>query len=246
MNQFNPVDIDSLTVDGLVSLIDQTMLKPDATIEEYSIFLSGARKWGFKSVFVPPCYVPLACGILSGTDVVVGAPVSFPFGYAAPETKASEALVILEDGGREIDVVMNISAALSGEWEIVSEDLEVVVGAVKKWEEINRSPHITLKLILETPYLHDEQKREACRRAVEAGMDYVKTATGFSNGGATVEDVRLMREVVGEHIGVKASGGIRTWLQARAMLEAGATRIGTSTGQEIVIDFERAKEEGES
>jgi len=239
MGKYKRVNVDEITKEKLLSMIDYTLLKPEATIQELSTFLRDATKWGFASVFIPPCYVPLACGMLSATSVVVGAPVSFPYGYCAPEVKAAEALRILEDGGREIDVVMNISAALSGEWEIVSEDLEAVAKAVREWEKVNASERIIIKLILETPYLNDEQKKEACKRALVADFDYVKTATGLGPGGATVEDVMLMKEVVGEEMGVKASGGVRSWTDAKAMIEAGATRIGTSTGPQIIIDFMR-------
>jgi deoxyribose-phosphate aldolase len=135
---------------------------------------------------------------------------------------------------------MNISAARSGEWEIVDEDLYAVVNAVREWEKLTVMGPVVVKLILETPYLDDRQKRKACRRAVAAGMDFVKTATGLGPGGATVHDVELMRDEVGDELGVKAAGGVRTWQDARAMIAAGATRIGTSTGPEMVEDFIRA------
>lgn len=232
---------DSLATEGLLDLLDYTLLKPEEPLESYARFLAEAKKWGFRSVFVPPCYVPLAAGMLTATEVKVGTPVSFPFGYAAPETKAAEALTALEDGALEIDVVMNISAARSGDWEMVDEDLAAVIGAVREWEKMTLKGPVTIKLILETPYLDDGQKIEACRRAAAAGMDFVKTATGLGPGGATVEDVRLMREVVGDELGVKAAGGVRTWEDASAMIEAGASRIGTSTGPALVEDFIRAR-----
>jgi deoxyribose-phosphate aldolase len=239
MGKYPPVDPDSLDAGALLKMIDYTLLKPEEPLEAYARFIATAREWGFGSVFVPPYYAPLASGMLSATDVRIGIPVSFPFGYAAPEIKAAEALAALEDGALEVDVVMNISAARSGEWESVDEDLRAVVTAVREWEKLAHRGAVVVKLILETPYLDNDQKREACRRAAEAGMDYVKTATGLGPGGATAADVRLMREVVGEELGVKAAGGIRTWEDAKAMIEAGADRIGTSIGPELVEDFKR-------
>ena len=240
MSDHIPVDPDTLTADDLVTMIDYTLLKPEADLAAYSAFLAAARQWGFGSVFVPPYYVPLASGMLSGTDVKIGIPVSFPFGYAAPEIKAAEALAALEEGASEVDVVMNISAARSGAWESVDEDLLAVVSAVRDWERITLKGPVVLKLILETPYLDDDQKRQACRRAAATGMDFVKTATGLGPGGATVEDVRLMRQTVGDKLGVKAAGGIRTWEDARVMISAGANRLGTSAAVELVEDFNRA------
>lgn len=232
-----PVDPDELSIDELSQMIDYTLLKPEKTIEEYSIFISTARQQGFKNVFVPPCYVPLASGMLGVSDVGIGVPVSFPFGYAAPEVKVSEALTALDEGAVEIDMVMNISAAVTEEWDMVEEDFEAVLTAIRDWERTTLKGPIVVKVILETPYLNDDQKREACRRAMSVGMDFVKTATGLGPAGATVEDVKLMRSVVGDKLGVKAAGGIRTWADARAMIAAGATRIGTSTGPEIIEDW---------
>lgn len=231
----------ALATEGLLGLLDYTLLKPEEPLESYVRFLAEAKTWGFHSVFVPPCYVPLASGMLIATDVNVGTAVSFPFGYSTPEIKAAEALTALEEGALEIDVVMNISAARSAEWEIVGEDLAAVVGAVREWEKMTLKGPVTVKLILETPFLDDSQKIEACRRAAAAGMDFVKTATGLGPGGATVEDVRLMRGVVGDELGVKAAGGVRTWEDARAMIAAGASRIGTSTAPALVEGFIRAR-----
>jgi len=239
-DDYGPVDTASLTTKSLLRLIDYTLLKPDKTIDDFTAFIAMARKWGFRNVFLPPCYIPLADGMLSASEVGVGAPISFPYGYAAPEVKVAETVLALEEGAREIDMVMNISAAVSGEWDIVDEDIIAVTSAVRDWERLKVARRVPVKLILETPYLDDKQKEEACRRAVEAGMDYVKTATGLGPGGATVEDIKLMRRVVGDELGVKAAGGIRTWSDAKAMLEAGANRIGASAGPEIMEDFIRA------
>jgi deoxyribose-phosphate aldolase len=240
MVNLQPVDPDTLTKADLLAMIDYTLLKPEADLAAYSTFLAAARDWGFGSVFVPPYYVPLAAGMLSAADVKIGIPVSFPFGYAAPEIKAAEALAALEEGASEIDVVMNISAARSGDWESVDEDLLTVVNAAREWEKVMYKGPVVLKLILETPYLDDDMKTEACRRAAATGMDFVKTATGLGPGGATVHDVKLMRRTVGDELGVKAAGGIRTWEDAKAMIAAGANRLGTSTAPELIEDFIRA------
>jgi deoxyribose-phosphate aldolase len=234
------VEVDSLTTEQLLQLLDYTLLKPEKTIDDYSAFITLARKRGFRNVFVPPLYVPLASGLLSATDVGVGVPVGFPFGYTVPEAKAAEALNALEDGAREVDMVMNISAAVSGMWDIVEEDMAVVVSAVRDWENLTVKGPVLVKVILETPYLDDSAKRKACEIAADVGMDFVKTATGLGPGGATEEDVRLMRSVVGDELGVKAAGGIRTWDDTRRMLLAGANRIGTSAAPEIIEDFIRA------
>lgn len=234
---YSAVDPDALTAGDLLKMLDYTLLKPEETLEGYTRFLKKASRMELRSVFVPPCYVTLAVGMISATGTVVGAPVSFPFGYTAPEVKAAEALSLLEEGARELDVVMNVSAARSGEWELVRDDLEEVVEAVRGWERLTRSAPIVLKVILETSLLADDAKRRACLIAAQVGMDYVKTATGFGPGGATVEDVRLLRSAVGEELGVKASGGIRTWDDARALIAAGANRIGTSAAPEIMEGF---------
>ena len=241
MGKYETVDPDRLTTEALLRMIDYTLLKPEKTIAEYAEFIREADKWAFRTVFLPPYYVPMAVGMLSMTDVKVGVPVSFPLGFSTPETKASEALTALEDGAREIDMVMNISAALSGEWDLVEEDMREVVQAVRAWERALAQDPISLKVILETPYLDNDQIVEACKRAESAGLDFVKTATGVGPGGATVEALKLMRKTVGAEMGVKAAGGIRTWEQAREMIKAGANRIGTSTGPDIAKQFMLSK-----
>jgi deoxyribose-phosphate aldolase len=238
MGKYPSIDPDSLTREDLVRLIDFTLLEPDETLVAYARFLKTAAEWGFGAVFVPPFYIPMACGILSGSPVAVGTPISFPFGYSDPATKTAEALSAIEEGARELEIVMNISAACSGEWEIVEDDLSEVVDAVRSWEDSTLKGPIVVKAVLETPYLDREQKEESGRRAVSAGVDFVKTGTGIVPG-ATPEDVSLLRSIVGDDVGVKAAGGISTWEDARALIAAGACRIGTGTGPELVEGFLR-------
>ena len=226
-----------ITFDKLRAVIDYTLLKPEKTEREYVEFLEEALKWSFGSVFVPPCYVAMASSRLHGSGIRVGAPVSFPYGFMTPETKADEAIAVLEDGAAEIDVVMNLSEALSGKWDVVAEDLMTVSFAVREWENYSKSDTITLKVILETPLLTDEMIVEACLIAEESGFNYVKTATGTGFGGAEAADVLLMKRTVGDRLGIKASGGIRSFDNVREMLLSGADRIGTSAGPQILEDY---------
>jgi deoxyribose-phosphate aldolase len=215
----------------LAKMIDHTLIKPTATKDDMVKLCKEAEKHGFGCVCVNSAYVPLAKQLLRETDVKVASTVGFPFGSSLPEVKAFEARKASEKGASEIDMVLNIGALKSGDYETVKKDIERVV-------DIKRSHDndLVIKVIIETGYLTKEEKVMACKLAKEAGADFVKTSTGFV-GGATIEDVRLMREVVGRDMGVKAAGGIRTLKEALAMIEAGANRIGTSTGVAIIEEF---------
>jgi len=210
----------------LGGLIDHTLLKPESSRQDIEKLCSEARQFGFASVCVNPANVRLAAGLLEGTGVKVCSVVGFPLGAAKKEVKAYETRRAILDGAREIDMVMNIGAMKSGDLRLVEEDMREVKETC--------GPRVTSKVILETALLTDEEKTEACRIAKKVGMDFVKTSTGFGPGGATVEDVRLMRSIVGEKMGVKASGGIRDTETAERMVEAGATRIGASASVKIV------------
>jgi len=215
----------------LAKMIDHTLIKPTATRDDIVKLCKEAEKHGFGCVCVNSAYVPLAKQLLRGTDVKVASTAGFPFGSSLPEVKAFEAKKALEKGASEIDMVLNIGALKSGDYETVKRDIEGVVD-VKR----SHGNDLVIKVIIETGYLTKEEKVMACKLAKEAGADFVKTSTGFV-GGATVEDVRLMREVVGRDMGVKAAGGVRTLKEALAMIEAGANRIGTSTGVAIIEEF---------
>ena len=205
----------------LSKYIDHTALKADTVKSQIMTLCAEARAYDFASVCVNPAWVPLAAAELQGTDVAVCTVIGFPLGATLKEAKASETKAAILAGATEIDMVMNVGAAIDGDWHAVYEDIRAVVEAAKG---------ILVKVIIETSLLDDAQKIQACQAAVRAGADFVKTSTGFSTGGATVEDVRLMRETVGPVIGVKASGGVRTAQDMEDMIQAGATRIGTSGG----------------
>ena len=211
-------------------MIDHTLIKPIATKGDVIKLCEEAKRYNFGCVCVNPVYVSLAVQLLRGTKVKVSSTVGFPYGSTLPEVKAFETKRCLENGAQEIDMVMNIGALKSKECETVKKDIEAVVNLKRSFSGI------VVKVIIETGYLTDEEKVIACKLAEESGADFVKTSTGIV-GGATIEDVKLMRKTVGKGIGVKAAGGIRTLKQALAMIEAGANRIGTSTGVAIIEEI---------
>jgi len=214
----------------LARLLDHSVLKPEATLDDICTGFDVARVLGVGFYCVQPYWVQRAARALAGSDTRVVSVVGFPHGCDRADVKARAAATAVDDGASEIDTVMNFGALRSGEIDGVIEDIAAVVRAV---------PGIPVKVILETAVLDDAQKRLACRIALDAGAAFVKTSTGFHPaGGATVHDVRLMRAAVGAGIGVKASGGIRTLDDARAMLDAGANRIGTSASAAILAALE--------
>ncbi len=208
--------------------IDSTLLKPDATEPEIVRICEDARKHGFAAVCVNPYWAELVSAQLEGSDVATCVVIGFPLGATAWEVKVVEAAYALQRGARELDMVMNIGALKSGHLDIVERDIAAVVSVAAE--------RALVKVILECCLLTDGEKVEAANLALAAGADFVKTSTGFSSGGATVEDVKLLKETVGERAGVKASGGIRDLWSALSMLEAGADRIGTSAGVAIVTE----------
>ncbi|MEA3460009.1 MAG: deoxyribose-phosphate aldolase [Chloroflexota bacterium] len=217
-------------VKTLAGVIDHTLLKPEATREQIEELCTEARRYGFASVCVNPAYIKLASQSLRGSPIKVCSVVGFPLGAALPEVKAYEAEMAIRDGAREIDMVMNIGALKSRDYALVKKDIEAVVEACHRQGAI-------VKVIIEAPLLTDEEKAKACELAMGTHADYVKTATGFGSGGATVHDVALMRRTVGETMGVKAAGGIHSFEEVKAMIEAGATRIGASAGVKIVEEL---------
>ncbi|MBX3159387.1 MAG: deoxyribose-phosphate aldolase [Deltaproteobacteria bacterium] len=219
----------------LAKLIDHTLLKPEATRDEVVKLCAEAKQHRFASVCVNTTWVPLAKALLSGTDVMVCAVVGFPLGAMSPSAKAYEARDAVRQGAREIDMVLNIGALKSRDYETVFEDICRVVKA---------SAPAGVKVILETSALDLEQKIIACSLSKLAGAAFVKTSTGFGKGGATVEDVELMRRIVGTELGVKASGGVRTAEDAIKMAQAGANRLGASASVAIVTGTADGKSKG--
>ncbi|MFX3617770.1 MAG: deoxyribose-phosphate aldolase [Sporolactobacillus sp.] len=213
---------------SLAKYIDHTVLKPEATREDILKLIEEAKEFGFASVCINPCWVPLTAEQLAASDVKVCTVIGFPLGAGTPESKAFETRDAIEKGAEEVDMVINVGALKGGLDEYVEKDIRAVVAA--------SAERATVKVIIEACLLTDEEKRRACELAVRAGANYVKTSTGFSTGGATVEDVRLMRETVGPAIGVKAAGGIHSKAEALALIDAGASRIGASSGVRILAD----------
>ncbi|MGX1263678.1 deoxyribose-phosphate aldolase [Rossellomorea marisflavi] len=210
----------------IANMIDHTLLKPESTKEQVEILCQEAKEYTFASVCVNPTWVAYAHELLEGTQVKVCTVIGFPLGASTPEVKAFETKDAIANGATEVDMVINIGALKSGDDALVKRDIEAVVAASKG--------KALSKVIIETCLLTDEEKVKASKLAVEAGADYVKTSTGFSTGGATVADITLMRETVGPDIGVKASGGVRSLEDAQNMIEAGATRLGASSGVKIM------------
>jgi deoxyribose-phosphate aldolase len=211
-------------------LIDHTLLRPDATREQIAEVCHQAAQYHFATVCVQPCWSALAVSLLQGTGVLLDIPVGFPQGAVLTSVKRYEAAEALKTGAAELDMVLNVGALKSGDTAYVENDIRAVA-------EVAHGAGVILKVILETSLLIDEEKKTACQLAMAAGADFVKTSTGFAGGGATVEDVRLMRSVVGDCCGVKASGGIRSAADLAAMVAAGANRIGTSSSVKIVREL---------
>ncbi|MBQ6645632.1 MAG: deoxyribose-phosphate aldolase [Clostridia bacterium] len=212
-------------MENIASYIDNTLLKPDATPEQIKRICAESVELHCASVCVNPSYVPLVHECLKGSGVKTCTVIGFPLGMNDSAIKAAEAKLAAEQGADELDMVINVGRLKAGECEYVENDINAVVNAVKGK---------LVKVIIETFLLTDEEKVTACKLAKAAGADYVKTCTGFSGGGANVHDIALMRKTVGADMGVKASGGVRDYESAKALIEAGASRIGASSGKKIV------------
>ena len=214
----------------IASYIEHTNLKPEATSQDISLLCQEARTWHFAAVCVNSAFVSEAHAALQDSGVLLSCVVFFPLGAMAAPAKAAETAYAVAHGADEIDMVLAIGRAKAGDWTAVTEDIRQVVTAAAGHD---------VKVILETGLLTDGEKEKACQAAMTAGAAYVKTSTGFGHGGATVEDVRLMRRAIGHQGRIKASGGIRTAATALAMIEAGADRLGTSSGVAIVTGASR-------
>lgn len=211
---------------NIAQYIDHTLLKPEATREEIVKICAEAKEYQFASVCVNPYYTSLVANELLGSNIKICVVIGFPLGATTQEVKSFESQNALDNGAQEIDMVMNVGALKGQYYGIVRQDIESVVNIIKGKG--------LLKVILECCLLDKHEINKACEISMAAGADFVKTSTGFSTGGATIEDVKLMRSIVGEKCGVKASGGIRDYNTALAMINAGASRIGSSSGVKIV------------
>ncbi|MBM4170106.1 MAG: deoxyribose-phosphate aldolase [Ignavibacteria bacterium] len=222
---------------SLARMIDHTLLKPEATKSQVEQLCTEARRYSFASVCVNPSYVPLCSQLLRESSVRVCTVIGFPLGATTTETKVTEARQAVADGARELDMVINVGMLKSGEYDYVERDIASVVNVAREFQ-------ITTKVIIETGLLTDEEKVKACLLSKRAGASFVKTSTGFSKGGATVGDVALMRKVVGSALGVKASGGVRSYEDAVALIASGADRIGASASVMIVTGDKKTGDSG--
>ncbi len=213
-------------IKDIAKYIDHTILKPDATIGQVKKIYDEAKQYSFASVCVNPTHIAFIAEQLKNTDVKACVVVGFPLGANLSAAKTCETKKVIEFGAQEIDMVINIGAVKDGNWKLVEDDIKSVVDASKG--------KAIVKVIIETCLLTDDEKIKSCRTAKKAGADFVKTSTGFSTGGATTKDIALMRKTVGAKLGIKASGGVRDYKTAEAMINAGATRIGASAGIAIV------------
>ena len=213
----------------ILGIIDHTVLKPDTSNSMIENLCKEALEYDFAAVCVNPYFVKLAKELLQDSNVKVATVIGFPLGANTKEVKAYETIDAIKNGADEIDMVINIGALKNKDYDLVKEDIEAVVEAAKG--------KAIVKVIIETCLLTEDEKKKACELSLEVGADFVKTSTGFSTGGATVEDVKLMKSVVGNEMGIKASGGIRDLETARRMVEAGATRLGASSGVKIAQEL---------
>ncbi|MBP3372854.1 MAG: deoxyribose-phosphate aldolase [Clostridia bacterium] len=220
----------NLTDKTLAGMIDQTLLKPFATLDQFEAFCRQADEYGFKMVAINSAMTHICKDFLKDSQVLVGAAIGFPLGQTTIEDKVFETRNAILEGADEIDYVVNLVQLKSGNVDYVKREMEEIVAVCRRYGK-------TSKVIFENCYLTDEEKETLCRIALEVRPDFIKTSTGFGTGSATVEDVRLMKRMVGDEIGIKAAGGMRTLDDALAMIEAGATRLGTSAGVAIVDEF---------
>jgi deoxyribose-phosphate aldolase len=220
-----------LTRHELAQMIDSTVVRSTATKDDIIKLCWDAKQCGFKCVMVNPTYVDLARYTLEGSEVKIGSTIGFPMGTTLPQIKAEEAQHVVKLGATELDMVINISALKSKDYQTVKNDIQAVT-AIK-----HTNPNIIVKVIIETNLLTNPEKQKACKIAQEAGADYVKTSTGLFGGTATPQDIKLMRKTVGKTMGVKAAGGIRTLNDTLTMIKAGANRIGTSTATQIIQEL---------
>ncbi|GAC1585578.1 MAG: deoxyribose-phosphate aldolase [Ginsengibacter sp.] len=213
----------------LNSYIDHTSLKPTITLADINLLCDEAKEHGFAAVCVPPMFVKLAKGKLSSTNIKIATVIGFPFGYSAVEAKVAEIVLAILDGVDKLDVVVNITAIKNNDWQYVAHEINTIMGIVKAKEKV-------IKVIIESGELTADEIIKCCDIYGMAGVDYVKTSTGYASKGATVEDVQLIRAHLADHIKIKASGGIKNYEFAKSLVDAGASRIGCSSSLQIIND----------
>lgn len=226
-----------LTREQLAKTIDLTYLKPAANVKEIESLCRDARKYHFASLCVNPCMITIAKKILTDTDVKVCSVVGFPLGANTTETKVFEAKDNVKKGADEIDIVMNLGALKSGNFTFIEKEFLIIVNVIRREQMAEYNKHINIKMIIETGNLLKDEIKKVCKIIEDIGADFIQTSTGYGARGVELDDVRLIREVVTRNIGVKASGGIRSFKDAQALIDAGATRLGTSAGVEIMDEY---------
>lgn len=212
---------------NIAAYIDHTILKPDTTLEDIRRVCNEAKEYGFAAVCIPPLYIKSAVELLDGSAVKKAAVIGFPMGYAAIEAKLAEVVLAIVDGADELDMVMNISAVKNNDWQFIAHEINAILPVIKNKNRV-------IKIIIETGLLTSDEIIKCCELYGAAGVDFLKTSTGFSGKGASVADVQLMRQYLPSHIQIKASGGIRSYSFACELIKAGAKRIGCSSSVEII------------
>lgn len=229
--------VKTLTKEQLAKTIDQTLLNPIATSKDIEQLCINAKKNHFAAVCINPTYIAQAKKILADTDVKICSVVGYPLGANTIETKVFEARNNVKKGADELDMVINLGAVKSGNYEYVEREIKIVVNVIRREQIAEYNKHINIKVIIETAILTRDEIKKVCAIIERSGADFVKTSTGFGVKGVELDDVRLIREIVTRNIGVKASGGIRTFKDAQALIDAGATRLGTSSGINIIKEY---------
>ncbi len=229
--------VKTLTKEQLAKTIDQTLLNPLATSKEIEQLCIGAKKYHFAALCINPAYITQAKRMLAGSDVKVCSVVGYPLGANTTEAKVFEARDNVKKGADELDMVINLGAVKSGNYEYVEREIKIVVNVIRREQIAEYNKHIDIKIIIETAALTKDEIKKVCAIIEKSGADFVKTSTGFGVKGVELDDIRLIREVVTRNIGVKASGGIRTFGDAQALIDAGATRLGTSSGVNILKEY---------
>lgn len=231
--------VKTLTKEQLAKTIDQTLLNPNVTIKTIQSFCISAKEHHFAAVCINPSYITTAKKILADTDVKICSVVGYPLGANSIETKVFEARDNIKKGADEIDIMINLGMLKSGNYSYIEKEIGVIISVIRREQMAEYNKHINIKIIIENGSLTKREVKKICKIVEESGSDFIKTSTGFGARGVELDDVRLIREIVTRNIGVKASGGIRTFKDAQALIDAGATRLGTSSGVSIMDEYSK-------